>query len=332
MMKYLQLILISVLLLLLQGCGESGKFKIKGQIEGNPSMNLYIMYYDGNAVRTGVTVARMGQFEAEGSSRQPTVVEFLDNEYRVIGRILARNGDNVECVISRANPFDVHATGSPLLEEWAAFSNENAAILAKGGEEANALIEKYIAEHPDSPVCSLAFATAYDGSIDPARADSVMQSIGAAGRLPGVLDSYATVSAGAVPQGGFARIDTLRMSTDKDTLHTFVAADKPHRVFVFTTEYAQHADSAKHKLRRIAKHKDAEVVEVIFTPDTLSWKRTIRRDTATWTQAWTPGGMLSPALMPFAIPRVPFVVVVDSAGRQVWRGTSLDSVETRLHK
>ncbi len=331
-MKQLQLIFLFAVLLLAQACGDSGKFTIKGHIEGDPSMNLYVMYYDGDAVRTSVTVARDGVFEVSGASRQPAVVEFLDNEYRVLGRVVARNGDKVECEISRSNPFKVKATGSPELEAWSAFSEANADVLGRGGSEANALIEKYVAEHPDSPVCSMLFATAYDGSVDPVRADSVMQSIGGAGRLVGVLDSYATVSAGAVPSGGFARVDTLRMTTDKDSLRVFAASDKARRVFMFTTEYARHADSANHKLRRMARRKDVEVVEVLFTADTLSWKRAIRRDTATWTQAWTPGGMLSPALRPFAIPAVPYVVVVDSTGRQVWRGASLDSAETRLPK
>ena len=64
-------------------------------------MNLYVMYYDGTAVRSTVTVARAGAFEVEGASKRPAIVEFLDNEYRVLGRIVASNGDKVECMLSR---------------------------------------------------------------------------------------------------------------------------------------------------------------------------------------------------------------------------------------
>ncbi len=316
--------------LLLSACSDSGKFTVKGHIEGNPSMNLYVMYYDGTAVRSAVTVARAGQFEVEGSSKQPALIEFLDNDYRVLGRIVASNGDKVECMLSRTNPYKIKATGNPALEEWTDFSYGNADILSRGGRPANDLIERYIAAHPDSPAGSLLFATAYDGSVDPVRADSVMQSISGESRVSRVLDPYATVSSGAVPEGGFPAVDTLRLTTIDDTLHTFIANERRGRIFVFTTEYAQHADSAKHRIRRANSRKGVEVVEVIFTPDTLAWKRAIRRDTATWTQAWTPGGLLSVALRPFALPRVPYVVAVDSAGRQIWRGTSIDSAAAHL--
>lgn len=324
------ILLAALAALVLSACSDSGKFTIKGHIDGNPSMNLYVMYYDGTAVRSTVTVARAGAFEVEGASKRPAIVEFLDNEYRVLGRIVASNGDKVECMLSRANPYKIKATGNKALEEWSGFSFANADALNRGGKAANDLIERFIATHPDSPAGSLLFATAYDGSVDPARADSVLQSISEESSVHRVLDPYATVSAGAVPEQGFPRVDTLRLSTVKDTLHTFVANERRGRIFVFTTEYAQHADSAKQRMRRAARKKGVEVVEVIFTPDTLSWKRAIRRDTASWTQAWTPGGPLSPALRPFALPRVPYVVAVDSAGRQIWRGTSIDSAASRL--
>ena len=332
MKRRIHILLPVLIALLLSACADSGKFTIKGHVEGNPSMNLYVMYYDGDAVRSNVTVARDGVFELEGASGQPAVIEFLDNEYRVLGRVVASNGDKVECTLSRTNPYKIKATGNSVLAEWTEFSYANADALSRGGCEANALIEHYIAAHPESPVGSLLFATAYDGSVDPARADSVLQSIAEGGLLSGVVGPYATVSSGAVPEGGFSRIDTLRLSTVDDTLHTFTASERLGRIFVFTTEYAQHTDSAKHRLRRAARRKDVEVVEVIFTPDTLAWKRAIRRDTATWTQAWTPGGLLSPALRPFAIPRVPYVVAVDSAGRQIWRGASIDSAAARLSR
>ena len=76
-------------------------------------------------------------------------------------------------MLSRTNPYKIKATGNKALEEWSGFSFANADALNRGGKAANDLIERFIATHPDSPAGSLLFATAYDGSDDPARADSV---------------------------------------------------------------------------------------------------------------------------------------------------------------
>ena len=145
------ILLAALAALVLSACSDSGKFTIKGHIDGNPSMNLYVMYYDGTAVRSTVTVARAGAFEVEGASKRPAIVEFLDNEYRVLGRIVASNGDKVECMLSRTNPYKIKATGNKALEEWSGFSFANADALNRGGKAANDLIERFIATHPDSP-------------------------------------------------------------------------------------------------------------------------------------------------------------------------------------
>lgn len=113
MRRLLYLILIGAVAAL-WSCSEPKTFKISGEVSGNANTNLYVKYYGDGAVRSGVTVARSGKFETEMSSATPTLVEILDNEYNVLGRLYAQNGDELTIHIDRSNPALSKASGSPI--------------------------------------------------------------------------------------------------------------------------------------------------------------------------------------------------------------------------
>lgn len=78
-----------------------------------------------------------------------------------------------------------------------------------------------------------------------------------------------------------------------------------------------------------------KVLDVSFAPDTLAWKRE-RPDSLKWTRVWTPAGVASASFDHLNIPRLPYYIVSDSTGAQVYRGSSvqaaLDSLHRRLDK
>jgi hypothetical protein len=78
-----------------------------------------------------------------------------------------------------------------------------------------------------------------------------------------------------------------------------------------------------------------KVLDVSMAPDTLDWKRTAI-DTLAWTQVWAPGGVANPQFDNLNIPRLPYYILTDSTGRQVYRGSqlkvALDSLDRGLSK
>ena len=76
------------------------------------------------------------------------------------------------------------------------------------------------------------------------------------------------------------------------------------------------------------------VVDLWLDADTLMWNRAFRSDTIPWQQAWVPGSVAGSAMAPLGIPTLPYFIVTDTAGRQLWRGTSArlarSAVITRL--
>lgn len=70
--------------------------------------------------------------------------------------------------------------------------------------------------------------------------------------------------------------------------------------------------------------------------DSARWKQATARDSATWVQAWAPGSAASVDFQRLAIPALPYFVVADSSGTQVWRGGSVKlmkkNIEQRLRR
>ena len=82
-------------------CTDHDQFRISGTIEEEPTMNIRVGYYADGVYRTLITVSEKGAFEFYGSSRQPTVVEIYDYEYRLLGRVYAANGQTLDVKLAR---------------------------------------------------------------------------------------------------------------------------------------------------------------------------------------------------------------------------------------
>ena len=181
---------ISILLAAGISCTDNEQFRVNGTIEGKPTINLRAAYWADGAYRQLLTASRDGEFEFFGSSKTPAVVDIMDHEYRVIGRIYIANGQNVECTLDRSNPFNISASGNETVEKWTRFLKENADSLRSGSGTANAIIGRYVKANPADVVSTLLMLTAFDASADPAGADSLLFSIDVSARPSSLTSGY----------------------------------------------------------------------------------------------------------------------------------------------
>ena len=61
--------------------------------------------------------------------------------------------------------------------------------------------------------------------------------------------------------------------------------------------------------------------------DTMSWRRNVRADSVSWPTAWAAGAIAAPGVDRLGIPSVPYFIVADSTGRQLFRGRSIKQAE-----
>lgn len=318
-MIHIKIWILGALGLLMAACGGADSFKVEGQVADGSTMNLYVRYFSGTEVRQGVTPADQGKFSFKASTPQPTIIEILNNEDKVLARAYVANGDKIRVSIDRANPYRSTVEGTDINAAWSAFLNAHADSLRLGDPAlANALIEQYSAAHPGEMVPVLLFATLYDASLDPQRADSVMRSLSAEPPAQALLLPMST----ALTRFEDVDLDAPVKSIAYRSLDS-ASVFKPTKAatilaFCASTYYGDGRDSLVHAMRQAEKNKRLEVCEIMFAPDSLSWRSRTRLDSLS-RQGWVPAGVYSADIDALAIPRLPYFIVLDAAGHQALR-------------
>lgn len=331
MMKHPLLLALLLVVALVTACTDDTRFTVNGTMEGAPTTNLRFSYYNGQAHIQSLTAVRDGAFTFAGSTREPAIIELYDNEYRPLGRLFAANGDEITCHIDPANPYRLTASGNPHLQRWTAWLNDHAAPLLLQ-PVADSLVEAYVAAHPADIVSTLLVITMSDASTTRGlhRADSLMSLIEPAARPMAITGSFNALIEAAL-QGPDARLHDLAARIYNHGPDTIRIASEPLWLITVSTDGPGRRDSVLPLLRHAATRKNAPgIIDISIDPDTTTWRRVARRDSATWTQAWLPGGTAAAGLDSLAIPALPFYILADSTGRQLLRSPLPSKIYERL--
>lgn len=337
MHKTILIALITLLATVISGCSGPDSFEVKGHVKGDATINLRALYYVDGALQSSIFPADRGSFSFKGRAPEGAVVEILDNDYRLLGRFYAENGDEIDVTIDPKSPAAMKVEkGNEAAIRWAQWLNANAKILdGRNSKAINALVAKYVKAHPQDIVSTLIVTTVYDASADPEGASRLLSSIAPEARPTTLTEALATLLTYADTSVGKRRVSPLTLMARNDTVTTF--SPRKHRLslLVFSDENSGRADSIVPALRRLRKaHTDKAlgIIDISLDTDTLAWQSSTRSDTATWDVAWGTGGIASAALRPLAIPRLPYFIVTDSVGSQIYRGASISQALKKIDK
>lgn len=302
---------------LLAGCSDTEQFRVNGEIAGKPTMNIRVNYYAGGAARSLVTAARDGKFEFFASAPQPTIVDITDYEYRPLARLYAMNGETFDIKVDRAEPLKASISGNETTERWAAFLNDNAEVLRKGGAETNRLVESYIAANPADVVSSLLLLTSYDSSENPFAADSLLSLIAPEARPSGILDGYTALLQRLVVESVDMPVEPFYYDV-RDTARCFDPAGHPVSIIAFTDDTADDYDTVSDSLEKACRSGravyDFRAIGTRGITYVDSLKRVVGR---------LPGGLAARGVDRLGIPSLPFYIVTDTAGTQFYRDRHL---------
>ncbi|MDE6287253.1 MAG: DUF4369 domain-containing protein, partial [Muribaculaceae bacterium] len=321
---------LAVILLFTGACGNSDTFTVSGSIAGNPSMNIRVIYYTDGKVFTGVTAVREGDFVFEGTAPEDALVELYDNEYRLIGRLVARNGDKIKVEYNPADHASLQIKGNPAAERWAEFSRNNADADAA---TRNAAVVDYVNANTADPLSAMLIMTEYDCRAGSASiADSLLTLLAPEARATDITAGYN------------ALLDHLNSTTSRSTISTIPYLAPGGRTKIFNPRRADISliavsrrgddrDSIVSVLSKLHGHKTKrhlELLDLSIDPDTISWSLGVRRDSVKWTAGWVAGSISGLALDRLGLPSVPYFIVTDSTGRQLWRGTEIDEARNYI--
>lgn len=322
---------------ILFGCSGPDSFEVKGHINGDVTINLRALYYVDGALQSSIFPADRGSFSFKGRAPEGAVVEILDNDYRLLGRFYAINGDEIYVTIDPKSSASLKVNeGSDVAVRWAQWLNANAKTLdSRNSKAINALAAKYVKAHPQDIVSTLIVTTIYDASVDPEGASKLLSSIASEARPAALTEALATLLTYADTNAGKRRVSPLTLMVQGDTVTTFSPRKHRLNLLAFSDENSGRADSIVPALRRLRNahtEKALGIIDISLDADTLAWLSSTRNDTATWDAAWGAGGIASAALRPLAIPRLPYFIVTDSVGSQIYRGASISQALKKIEK
>lgn len=310
--------LISILLLL--GCTDNEQFRVNGTIEGNPNLTLRVAYYADGAYHTQVTAAREGKFEFYGSSKQPTIVEIFDYDYRPLMRLYGSNGETFEIEYDRSHPFSSRISGNEVSERWSKFLSDNEQTLMSSAEAANEVIAGYVAANPSDVVSTLLMVTSYDYTLDAVAADSIMSLIDPQARPSALTESGTFMMQRMISDAANDTIEPLRYASMGDSVRILDFSDNRVNLLAFSRWGKYRDDSIMPCLEKLSKLKNLGVFELDVDPKGTSVMR--RSDTLAWNVGRIPGGLVAKGVERLGIPTEPYFIVADSAGAQLLRTRS----------
>lgn len=315
-------------------CGHSDSFRVKGSLVQGESINLRLVYYSGGNVHTALTASTDGKFEFEGSAPELTAVEVYDNEYRPLARFLASNGQDIDLRIDRRNSYKNSIGGNDYNRAVSRFFNENAdALSAPSSPARNRLVARFVENNSDNPASFLLIATEIDASSETGRilADSLLSMINADTHSVDINLPFAEMTRRVGSRKAREPLQPITYKARGNHNETFVPSRKALNV-VSVSDATHGRDSVLAALHRLAPHLirgNLDILDLSVDADTAAWVRSIRNDSASWSQGWVAGSISGQALDRLGVPSVPFFIIADSTGRQIWRGTSAAEAVSR---
>ena len=334
-MKHYITYIIGALAALLVACGDSDSFRIHGELTDGSNINLRVVYYTNSSVHTGITASNAGKFMYEGVAQKPALVEIYDNDYRLLGRLVASNGQDIDIKIDRSNIYRNTIKGNSASEAFAAALGPRADKLQSSSiAERNAIIADIIAADPAAIGSYLLLITEFSTSGYERQADSLLSLIPAEARIEGISAGFEALLQRVAD--GIACDTVMPVSYMVSGGNTRIFDPSGNRLsLIVLSDSRDGRDSVLKAVRSIASRRRKDRIDILdlnLDQDTMVWRRNVRNDSATWTQGWIAGGISAQAVDRLGIPRLPYFVLIDSTGVAMWRGSSASQAENQINK
>lgn len=335
-MRYLEVLFI-MLLCLLSSCGGKDDFVIKCDIEGLGDHGVEIFYINSDGVQRSSFHPEGGKLTLRGSSKTPVLVEVFTSGGRQLFNVVAADGDKLEVKFDPKRPESLVIKGNKVSEEYAQFVTANHSLLERGqSQQLNRLIAGQVREHPDRLSSAAILVAHFNARGNEMLADSLVRLLPDNPEIHSLIDNFSQLVAAQLQLSDDNKIGRLELPGMKDSLTVFVPSHQSYGLLLFTSSSANDLTSRRRlsELYKTYPRAKFQAVEICVDGDSASWAASIKSDSASWKHSWLPAGVAHYSLSSLKIPSLPYFILTDSAGRQVYRGPSLniaaDSLSRRL--
>ncbi|MDE6126635.1 MAG: DUF4369 domain-containing protein [Muribaculaceae bacterium] len=322
-------------LLGLTSCGSEPEFRVRGEIDGLGTQNLRVTLYSGDAVQQQAAQAIDGKFQFESRADEPVAGEIYTNAGVLMARFIADRGDNLFLKFSATDPSVFEAEGNKATEELAEFMAENADAIASGDPATlNAAVERFVAKHTKSLASPLVISAYFTPEGDEKRLGEMLDRLDRRAKPMWIVEPLLQPLA-ASAAADTARMEPVRLLSAEGRVARLRPGGSKQLLMAFTDAGSRGADSVGALLEKLAAERAEETLrlaEISFDTDTAAWKRSVgeRERPERVADYWAIGGAATPGIGRLAVERLPYFVLVDSAGAVMLRTPSVTAAAGKL--
>lgn len=316
-------------------CGDDGGFTIKCHIDGLGNDGLEMVYTTRRGIVRTMFHPKDGDVELKGTSAEPSLVEVFALDGTPLFVCTAADGDRLDLSMKLGDPSSLRIKGQDASRDFAAFVATHDSLLTHGNDsEVNALIASMVRSNPSSLASTLLMVTQFRTPGHEMLADSLLSAIDLKARPASLVGSYASSLGEQVSADARGNLRSFTLRNARDTSARYTPAIHSFTLLVFNS--SAKPDSITDRIERLrgdASKRRLHLMEISFAPDSSSWRASVDRDSVRsekWIQAWAPGGPAGYNMRRMAVPAVPYYIVTDSTGAQIYRGASLSEADSLL--
>ena len=313
--------------LTLAGCSKKKAFMIQGEIEGIGTQLVNATYYSQGGLKRVTVVAAENKFALKGEAPRPTLVTLTLADGTRLGTLVAENGDKLKLKGDIAEPYAIEVEGNGDSEKIARWVKENAGLLeSRNAAAINRSLTEWVGKNRSSKAATALMVTYYQTPGYEHQADSLMALLSSGARAQEVVQNFTGTLSAQLGEAASGQIGPMSLYDVTDSVVTVNPHQRKALVYCFLSTDRTARDTVTARLRALTREcplPKVEVVEISSASDSATWKQSLAGDSARWRRTWAPATVASSELRRLGVPRYPYFIVADSAGNQIYRGSSV---------
>ena len=321
-----------IAMLPLMACTKS-EFKLNFELGSDVTENYNVIYYatdkKGGLTIQAVASVREGKCELKGFTKKPTLVYISTRRSSFPLVLLAERGKDIHIQGETNAPLSWDVMENKINSQLSEWRKENLESLENNKTESvNEAVKKFVEENPDNPVSTILLLCYYTRAKDEREYTHLLSSLDGDARKDEWFRIIGRADQPYPTNNMPARLESLILNSDNEEGDT-LRIDGKHPVFLAfwqtgeSMEKHEITDSLKNLIKDIPENERI-IGDVCLDIDSMAWRNAIRRDSLKDVKRfWVAMGLTDPTVMKFKVGSIPYFIVFDKDGKQIYRGGEL---------
>ena len=312
---------LAAMLTVLAACSNN-EVTVDGNITNLGNTNLRVAYCVGaDRVADKIVGCQADHFQFKCQVDELSLIVIYNVQGGIVARFVADGGDDITITGDKNKPREFKITGNKINEQWCQFmSDHKVEYQASDPAKLDEAIVKWVNENPRDITSTLLLLNDYsnrDGQLD-----KLLGTLHDDAKPIALVDSYETLQ--------LSQADALRATLKPMKLFSASGGINPLSVggagqslIIF---WDNHSASQRRKIIATLENaneqkQSVQLADVYLESDTSGWRSTWKNETFTMDHYWAPQGPMHSDLLSINIQSTPTIIVADSTGRQLYRGS-----------